>query len=115
MFLVHVERIHFHILDARQMSGDHAPQRPTAYNADPDRHWPPPASSIVACLPCRRLRSKRQKSQDDITLSLSISAEREAMPAKTVREATYDLLRSAAMTTIFGNPGSTELPFLGDL
>jgi benzoylformate decarboxylase len=37
------------------------------------------------------------------------------MPAKTVREATYDLLRSAAMTTIFGNPGSTELPFLRDL
>src|SRR5450755_1267090 len=37
------------------------------------------------------------------------------MTAKTVREATYDLLRSAAMTTIFGNPGSTELPFLRDL
>jgi benzoylformate decarboxylase len=37
------------------------------------------------------------------------------MATKTVREATYDLLRSAAMTTIFGNPGSTELPFLRDL
>lgn len=37
------------------------------------------------------------------------------MAAKSVREATYDLLRSAAMTTIFGNPGSTELPFLRDL
>lgn len=30
----------------------------------------------------------------------------------TVREATFDLLRSFGMTTIFGNPGSTELPFL---
>jgi len=33
----------------------------------------------------------------------------------TVREATYELLRSLEMTTIFGNPGSTELPFLRDL
>ena len=28
----------------------------------------------------------------------------------TVREATIDLLRERGMTTIFGNPGSTELP-----
>src|SRR3712207_4959433 len=33
----------------------------------------------------------------------------------TVREATMDLLRELGMTTIFGNPGSTELPFLRDL
>src|SRR5919199_3902521 len=32
----------------------------------------------------------------------------------TVREATFDLLRELGMTTIFGNPGSTELPFLRD-
>ena len=30
----------------------------------------------------------------------------------TVREATYDFLRRQEMTTVFGNPGSTELPFL---
>ena len=30
----------------------------------------------------------------------------------TVREATLDLLRAHGMTTIFGNPGSTELPML---
>src|SRR5215212_4228739 len=32
----------------------------------------------------------------------------------TVREATFDLLRGLGMTTVFGNPGSTELPFLKD-
>src|SRR5258705_6783678 len=32
----------------------------------------------------------------------------------TVREATYDLLRAHGLTTIFGNPGSTELPMLAD-
>src|SRR4051812_34844158 len=32
----------------------------------------------------------------------------------TVRESVYELLRSRGMTTIFGNPGSTELPFLAD-
>ncbi|GAA1823514.1 benzoylformate decarboxylase [Planosporangium flavigriseum] len=30
----------------------------------------------------------------------------------TVREVTYDLLRDLGMTTVFGNPGSTEEPFL---
>src|SRR5919112_687368 len=32
----------------------------------------------------------------------------------TVREVTFDLLRGLGMTTVFGNPGSTELPFLRD-
>src|SRR5262245_54672850 len=32
----------------------------------------------------------------------------------TVREATFDLFREQGMTTIFGNPGSTELPMLAD-
>lgn len=32
----------------------------------------------------------------------------------TVRETTYDLLRALGMTTVFGNPGSTEEPFLAD-
>jgi len=31
----------------------------------------------------------------------------------TVREATFELFRRHRMTTIFGNPGSTELPMLG--
>ena len=30
----------------------------------------------------------------------------------TVRDATYDLLRQLGLTTVFGNPGSTEEPFL---
>src|ERR1700719_4899256 len=33
----------------------------------------------------------------------------------TVREAAFDLFRARGMTTIFGNPGSTELPMLADL
>jgi len=32
----------------------------------------------------------------------------------TVREATFDLFRARGMTTIFGNPGSTELPMLAE-
>jgi benzoylformate decarboxylase len=32
----------------------------------------------------------------------------------TVREATFELFRTHGMTTIFGNPGSTELPMLAD-
>src|SRR5438477_13025624 len=31
-----------------------------------------------------------------------------------VREATIEMLRERGMTTVFGNPGSTELPMLAD-
>src|SRR5947208_13938517 len=33
----------------------------------------------------------------------------------TVRDATFELFRAHAMTTMFGNPGSTELPMLKEL
>ena len=36
----------------------------------------------------------------------------EKQTALTVYQATYDLLRKLGLTTIFGNPGSTEQPFL---
>ena len=32
----------------------------------------------------------------------------------TVREATFEVLRTNGMRTVFGNPGSTELPMLKD-
>src|SRR4051795_8608279 len=32
----------------------------------------------------------------------------------TVREAVFEMLRARGMTTVFGNPGSTELPMLRD-
>jgi benzoylformate decarboxylase len=35
-----------------------------------------------------------------------------AMPTTTVHDATYELLRQLGLTTFFGNPGSTEQPFL---
>jgi benzoylformate decarboxylase len=37
------------------------------------------------------------------------------MSRPTVREATFDVMRRHGLTTIFGNPGSTEIPFLTDL
>src|SRR5438477_8133495 len=37
------------------------------------------------------------------------------MSLTTVREAAYQVLRDLGMTKIFGNPGSTELPFLRNL
>ena len=33
----------------------------------------------------------------------------------TVRDACFDVMRAEGMTTIFSNPGSTEIPFLVDL
>ena len=35
--------------------------------------------------------------------------------AGTVREATFDVLRDLGLTTLYGNPGSTEVPFLAGL
>jgi benzoylformate decarboxylase len=38
-----------------------------------------------------------------------------AGPARTVREATFDVFRRRGLTTLFANPGSTEVPFLAGL
>jgi benzoylformate decarboxylase len=35
-------------------------------------------------------------------------------PSTTVKQATFDLLRAFGIKKVFGNPGSTELPFLSD-
>src|SRR3954470_6809103 len=36
-------------------------------------------------------------------------------PARTVRDATFDVLRARGLTTIHSNPGSTEVPLLAGL
>src|SRR4051812_31573411 len=36
------------------------------------------------------------------------------MNGTTVRDATRELMRAFGLTTVFGNPGSTEVPFLQD-
>jgi benzoylformate decarboxylase len=48
--------------------------------------------------------------------AIGMTFERNARKASqaTVREAVFDLLRAFKMTTIFGNPGSTELPMFRD-
>jgi benzoylformate decarboxylase len=38
-----------------------------------------------------------------------------AAAGRTVRDATLDVMRALGLTTIFSNPGSTEIPFLVDL
>ncbi len=48
------------------------------------------------------------------TRVLPTTTPRRSSPMATVREATFELLRAHGMTTIFGNPGSTELPMLAD-
>lgn len=45
----------------------------------------------------------------------SLSAGPRHTPILSVRDLVLDLLRSVGMTTIFANPGSTEIPFLVDL
>jgi benzoylformate decarboxylase len=38
--------------------------------------------------------------------------DRKMSEQKTIRDVTYDLLRTLELTTVFGNPGSTEETFL---
>jgi hypothetical protein len=42
------------------------------------------------------------------------SSVKTASAALTVKEATFGLLRAFGIKRVFGNPGSTELPFLSD-
>src|SRR6201993_2744657 len=41
-------------------------------------------------------------------------SQKSASQAITVKQATFDLLRAFGIKKVFGNPGSTELPFLSD-
>ena len=43
-----------------------------------------------------------------------MSSRKPAIKATTVKQATFDLLRAFGVKKVFGNPGSTELPFLSD-
>src|ERR1700749_4662235 len=45
---------------------------------------------------------------------LSMSSRKPATKTTTVKQATFDLLRAFGIKKVFGNPGSTELPFLSD-
>jgi len=45
---------------------------------------------------------------------MGATTEGTGLPTKTVRHAVREVLRATGMTTIFGNPGSTELPFLSE-
>jgi len=44
----------------------------------------------------------------------SVSSRKPPTKATTVKQATFDLLRAFGIKKVFGNPGSTELPFLAD-
>jgi len=50
----------------------------------------------------------------DATLGRASTSAQASKATTTVRDATLDLLRRLEMTTVFGNPGSTELPFLNN-
>src|SRR3984893_12758542 len=49
-----------------------------------------------------------------MTRPLAAADTPEPISTVTVRDATYDLLRRFGMTTVFANPGSTELPMFRD-
>ncbi len=45
----------------------------------------------------------------------SVAEQINAVQRVTVRDATFHLLRSHGLTTVFGNPGSTELRMFRDV
>src|SRR5262245_19822650 len=53
----------------------------------------------------------RAPRNDGVTMSSRKPAKARSV---TVKDATFDLLRAFGITKVFGNPGSTELPFLAD-
>src|SRR4051812_5011686 len=57
--------------------------------------------------------AEQEKSNGSRPMSSRKSAET-ASAALTVKEATFGLLRAFGIKRVFGNPGSTELPFLSD-
>jgi len=123
--------VNFNIAQQRQMRANHASECAAADNADPYRHKRLPGhsslfrtASSAAELERETIASPRPRfnlllnavdkasNRGDITSHNSTEPE---STVPTVREVTYDLLREFEMTVIFGNPGSTELPFLRDM
>src|SRR5256886_17330838 len=62
----------------------------------------------------RRRRAPAQPSTQVQTLRISNDLSTGSKATFTVRDATIDLLRRFGMTSVFGNPGSTELPMFRD-
>jgi benzoylformate decarboxylase len=48
-------------------------------------------------------------------VAATTSGDAPGRPARTVRDATFDVLRRLRLTTMFSNPGSTEVPFLAGM
>ena len=83
----------------RAAGGDSARRRLDSDAADPARYRRPSQAGRAA---------ERRESGEDR------AGRRGGQMATTVRESTFELLRAIGLTTVFGNPGSTELPFLKD-
>ena len=73
-----------------------------------------PAARQRLCHQAGRLRSLRRRDASDRRfLRLGGQATRQGGTAMSnIRQAVFELLREQGMTTVFGNPGSTELPIL---
>ena len=56
--------------------------------------------------------AKSRQAEIRAALDHDWSGRQAAALVPTVRDVTFDLLRGLEMTTVFGNPGSTEEPFL---
>jgi benzoylformate decarboxylase len=61
-----------------------------------------------------RLKNSRRKGTPVVSFDGKAAVALKARSLITVREAVFDLLRSFGLTTVFGNPGSTELPMFRD-
>lgn len=76
-------------------------------------HQPSMLSPITSTAPCPRTRVDAVHLWDaNNNIQPREGNSQEMSTQRTVRETTYDLLRSLGLTTIFGNPGSTEETFL---
>jgi benzoylformate decarboxylase len=69
------------------------------------------AITSTTALPCAMLISAHG-SMTHLSLERTEGLVKAMTDQKTVHEVTYDLLRSLGLTTVFGNPGSTEQTFL---
>src|SRR5262249_34026544 len=69
------------------------------------------ADDGVASMSARRARARRARLVG--TVSQIIYCRR--VPGTTVRDAVVEVLRERRLTAVFGNPGSTEVPFLAGL
>src|SRR5688500_10610643 len=91
-------------------AGSRAPTAGVRATSDTRRHWSP--SWRRPRFDTRKVPMTSKQPAEHAAVDIDPPGGKTATEPRSVRDAVLDVMRRYEMTTIFGNPGSTEISFL---